>query len=161
MAFQNGVLEGSGLNFGGPRSRFRRAGEQFFRDFHIFSSKSGLDMVWVLLLRPFKLTIFKKLRLGKLQARLWRPLGSISEGLGTIFLRCCIHFLKTAKCQKMQKMSEMPIINNSITKWAQKGGRRWSPPGGYNWTWWTASVPWKQAKACKSYLKPAIANKDK
>ena len=37
-----------------------------------------------LLLRRLKLSVLKKIRLGGLQARFWRPQGSILEGLGMI-----------------------------------------------------------------------------
>ena len=43
--------------------------------------------VRVALLQRLKLNVSKKLRLGGLQARFWRPQGSILEGLGTIFAR--------------------------------------------------------------------------
>ena len=39
------------------------------------------------LLKRLKLSVFQKWRLGGLQARFWRPQGSILEGLGTIFAR--------------------------------------------------------------------------
>ena len=39
MPFKNGVLEASGLDFGGPRARFRRVLGPFFRDLALLAGK--------------------------------------------------------------------------------------------------------------------------
>ena len=39
MSFKNGLLEGSGLDFGGPGARFWRVRERFFRYFRILSER--------------------------------------------------------------------------------------------------------------------------
>ena len=42
--FKDNVLEGSGLDFGGPGARFRRVLGQFFRDFALLSwENAGTD----------------------------------------------------------------------------------------------------------------------
>ncbi len=39
MSFKNGVLEASGLNFGGPENRFWRVLGPFFRDLGLLAGK--------------------------------------------------------------------------------------------------------------------------
>ena len=41
MSFKNGVLEGSGLDFGGPRARFWRVLGPFFRDLGPLGKKNA------------------------------------------------------------------------------------------------------------------------
>ena len=103
-----------------------------------------------------KLDVFKKWRLGGFQTRFWRPRGSILDSLGSIFskiLHCffqvspprippAIYNAKNAKnAKKAKKANHLQGANakSATTKvcfitmaWAKKGGRRWSPPGGYN-----------------------------
>ena len=96
------------------------------------------------------------MRFGGLQVRFWTPQGSILEGLGLIFsnfLHCffqvssprippAIYNAKNAKnAKKAKKANHLQGANakSATTKvcfitmaWAKKGGRRWSPLGGYN-----------------------------
>ena len=47
--------------------------------------KIAISLVLTALFYCLKLDVLKKLRLGGLQARFWRPQASILEGLGLIF----------------------------------------------------------------------------
>ena len=149
--FSTSIFSGFGLDFGG-------------------SWASKLDPSWLLKPQNFtapahfyllKLSVFKKLRLGGLRARFWRPRGSILEGPGSIFeglgrLKRCLkaflggeHFATdlsciigpfagekwSRSCRATGHLPRMPVLPcpGSDGRGAHGvGGRRCPPPGVFN-----------------------------
>ena len=147
--FLTSIFSGLGLEFGG-------------------SWASKLEPSW--LLEPqkiswtahfylLKLSVFKKLRLGGLRARFWRPRGSILEGPGSIFegfgrLKRCLkaflvgeHFATDLSyiigafegeklprcCQATGRLPRMPVLPCPDSDGRGAHGVGWpavSPPGG-------------------------------
>ena len=125
--FLTSIFSGFGLDFGG-------------------SWASNLEPSWLLRpgktleqapLDPLKLNIFEKLPLGGLRARFWRrwtrfcrPRASIWEGSGTIFSRFWAISLNAKKAKNAKNACQN---KTSITNAPRVGGRRCSPPGGFQW----------------------------
>ena len=77
------------------------------------------------LVDALKLKVFQKRRLGGLRARFWRPRASILEGLGSIFPRFSAK--KTINVKNLPRKD----IDHRFARPPRVGGRRWSPPGGF------------------------------
>ena len=73
--FSTSIFGGFGLDLGGPWASKMEPSSLFWPP----------ETSEQLFFYPLKLKVFKKWRLGGLQARFWRPRGSILEGLGAIF----------------------------------------------------------------------------
>ena len=117
MSFKNNVLEGSGLDFGGPRARFWRVWRRFFKIFGNFFACCFQDVPPVL---PPEIPP----HVGRADAPKKMRICRVTERLPRI---ARLPHLKT----QTPRTPRTPRVKSSTTMAENKRvGRRWSPPGG-------------------------------